>query len=95
MEDELASLAADLEPSDAASSGEQRPSPAVALPAVGELGPLPEALRERAQLLLKAQRGAIAGLTHRRAQVREHLDAVRAVPGLRQSSEAAYLDVSG
>ncbi|MCC3273703.1 hypothetical protein MUK71_02300 [Arthrobacter zhangbolii] len=58
-----------------------------------ELGPLPEALTQRARLLAKAQARAYAQLRNESRTNRKQSMLIRSVPG--PSSSAVYLEVDG
>lgn len=57
--------------------------------------PLPEALADRARRVVARQRAAMDRLRAARAVTRDHLDAVRRVPGGGRPETPAYLDVNG
>ncbi|MET0990899.1 MAG: hypothetical protein ABWX66_00795 [Lacisediminihabitans sp.] len=61
----------------------------------GDLGPLPVALRERAERVLDAQQQGVAELESRQRTVARHLAALRTVPGSTGGGSSPYLDVTG
>ncbi|GAB2518272.1 hypothetical protein [Paramicrobacterium agarici] len=56
--------------------------------------PLPDALADRARQLAERQRDAIARIAHEKAQVQQHLNALKRLPPVRGDA-AVYLDVDG
>ncbi|WAA67052.1 hypothetical protein [Microbacterium oxydans] len=57
--------------------------------------PLPPDLAERARLVVELQRAAMERTRTDLDDLRQHLVAVRRVPGPRQPDAPAYLDVNG
>jgi hypothetical protein len=59
------------------------------------LGPIPEQLIERAQVLAAAQRDEITELEDEQRSIRRHLAALRTLPQHRNETGPLYLDASG
>lgn len=60
-----------------------------------EIGPMPAALRPRADRILGAQGEAIIRLEKRKRTVARHLSALRVVPTAHPDGPSPYLDITG
>ncbi|GAB3136689.1 hypothetical protein [Marisediminicola antarctica] len=85
-----------LDDLEAAANRSEQVAPSAAGPWVApELGPIPEALVDRARRVLTAQLAAAEYLEGRRDEAARHLAALRVVPQDEGAGISVYLDVTG